>query len=162
MTREAFERFVEVEQESLRRFLLNLCGSRDTADDLAQEAFIKAYQGLGAFRGGAKASTWLFAIARNCFYDYVRRNAARALLPLDASAAERLPCPACNADLDDDLRLALDTLNGIEREAVLLFYMEDKSLKDIAAITGAPLNTIKSHLRRAKQKLKDYLDYEKR
>jgi RNA polymerase sigma-70 factor (ECF subfamily) len=61
--------------------------------------------------------------------------------------------------------LALEKLNGKEREIVLLFYMEEKPLKDIAVITGVLVNTVKSHLRRAKEHLKIYLEqlgYEKR
>jgi RNA polymerase sigma-70 factor (ECF subfamily) len=159
MDRQAFERFVIAQQESLRRFLLGLCGNRETADDLAQEAFIKAYQHLSSFRGNAKMTTWLFSIARNCFYDYAKKTRKFAQQSLDDNISG-LPCEPYNYnEKDEELYLALDTLNGVEREAVLLFYMEDKSLKEIAAITGVPVNTVKSHLRRAKQQLKQFIIY---
>ncbi|MDR3297463.1 MAG: RNA polymerase sigma factor [Prevotellaceae bacterium] len=163
MDRQAFEKMVVVEQESLRRFLLNLCGSQELANDIAQEAFIKAYLNMSTFRGAAKAATWLFAIARNCFYDHVKKSkaASSATQPIDGNTSH-LAAPPSRTDANEELYLALNLLNAAEREIVLLFYMEDKSLKDVAAIVDMPVNTVKSHLRRAKQQLKKYLDYEKR
>jgi len=70
VNREDFEREVLKNREPLRRFLLSLCMGNDSlADDIAQEAFIKAYLNLNTFRGFAKFSTWLFRIAYNCFCD---------------------------------------------------------------------------------------------
>lgn len=70
MTRAEFEQQVRLNQEPLRRFLINLChGNTSLADDIAREAFIKAYLNLGNFFGKSKFSTWLFKIAYNCFCD---------------------------------------------------------------------------------------------
>jgi RNA polymerase sigma-70 factor (ECF subfamily) len=163
MDRQAFEKMVVVEQESLRRFLLNLCGNQDVADDVAQEAFLKAYLNMASFRGAAKVSTWLFAIARNCFYDYVKKTktAASATQPI-ADSDCLLAAPPSRTEANEELYLALNLLNATEREIVLLFYMEDKCLRDVASIMDMPVNTVKSHLRRAKQRLKEHLNYEKR
>jgi RNA polymerase sigma-70 factor (ECF subfamily) len=160
-----FEQFVAQQQEPLRRFLLNLCaGNRALADDLAQDAFVKAYMNFHTFKGRSKLSTWLFRIAYNCFYDHLK-----AAKKQEADSIENYIYKLYNEDsacteADKTLYLALEKLTGKEREIVLLFYMEEKSLKDIGVITGIPVNTVKSHLRRAKEHLKIYLEqlgYEK-
>ncbi len=74
MTKEQFIEHVAQTQESLRRFLCVLCeGDSSRADDIAQEALLKAYMSFGKFEGKAKFSTWLFRIAYNCFYDCKQR-----------------------------------------------------------------------------------------
>ena len=84
MNRSEFEKEVVINQEPLRRFLCNLCGG-DAAlgDDIAQEAFIKAYINLSSFSGKSKFSTWLFRIAYNCFCDNKRASSRFASVELD-------------------------------------------------------------------------------
>ena len=75
MTKEKFIELVIEEQEPLRRFLLALCkGDAFTADDLAQEALLKAYISFNKFEGRSKFSTWLFRIAYNCWCNFSRKN----------------------------------------------------------------------------------------
>ena len=75
MNRAAFEKEVINNQEPLRRFLLNLCGGDGAlSDDIAQEAFIKAYLNINSFNGLSKFSTWLFRIAYNCYCDNKRAS----------------------------------------------------------------------------------------
>jgi RNA polymerase sigma-70 factor (ECF subfamily) len=161
----AFERFVEQQQEPLRRFLLNLCaGNRALADDLAQDAFIKAYINLPHFQGRSKMSTWLFRIAYNCFYDHLKAAQKQQTAPIENYTYKLYEEDSTCSEADKTLYLALEKLLPKEREIILLFYMEEKSLKDVSAITDIPVNTVKSHLRRAKEHLKIYLeqlDYEK-
>jgi RNA polymerase sigma-70 factor (ECF subfamily) len=163
----AFEQFIKLQHEPLRRFLLNLCaGNQAMADDIAQEAFIKCWLNIGAFEGRAKISTWLFKIAYNCFYDYVKQEQKHRLESIgnyefclkDVEKEDK-------TEVSQALYQALSKLKYQERVVSLLFYMEDKSLKEIAAISKTPVNTVKSHLRRAKLQLKKYLEetgYEKR
>jgi RNA polymerase sigma-70 factor (ECF subfamily) len=161
----AFEQFVKQQQEPLRRFLLNLCaGNRALADDLAQDAFIRAYTNLSGFKGRSKMSTWLFRIAYNCFYDHIKALHKQQTEPVENYTYKLYHEDSACAETDKTLYLALEKLNNKEREMVLLFYMEEKSLKAISVITGLPVNTVKSHLRRAKEHLKIYLkqlEYEK-
>jgi RNA polymerase sigma-70 factor (ECF subfamily) len=161
----AFERFVKQQQEPLRRFLLNLCaGNRALADDLAQEAFIKAYTNLSRFKGRSKMSTWLFRIACNCFYDHLKAATKQQTEPVENYVYKLYEEDPTCSEADKTLYLALERLHPKEREIVLLFYMEEKSLKTISVITDIPVNTVKSHLRRAKVHLKIYLnqlEYEK-
>ena len=95
MTREQFIRMVQAEQESLRRFLLSLCcGNRDEADDIAQDALVKAYLSLSKHEERGKGAAWLYRIAYNTFLDAVRSR--RTLQPLEearASHADAAFCP---------------------------------------------------------------------
>ena len=160
MAKTEFEQLVKENQEPLRRFLLNLCnGNESLSDDIAQEAFIKAYLNFESFKGDSKFSTWLFRIAYNCFYDYVRKH-KNSPEPLENYIGRNEPqeSPVSHNLRNQELYLALSELKTEEKTAVLLFYMEDRSLKDISKISGMPQNTVKSHLFRAKAKMSDYLN----
>lgn len=162
MTKEQFIDLVSKEQESLRRFLCMLCrGDSAVADDIAQEALLKAYLSCTSFEGRSKFSTWLFRIAYNCFYDERKRHHSCTEL---LSSDELWTLPPVFSDFDADasfrnqrLYMAIDSLPEKERAVVLLFYMEDKSVKEIASITGMPPVTVRSHLFRARKHLKTSL-----
>lgn len=159
MAKTGFEQLVKENQEPLRRFLLNLCGGNSSlGDDLAQETFIKAYLNFGSFKGDAKFSTWLFRIAYNCFYDHTRKskNLPEPVAQFTGSNEPR-ETPVNHNLQNQELYIALSQLKTEEKTAVLLFYMEDRSLRDISKISGMPENTVKSHLFRAKAKMSDYL-----
>ncbi len=152
--RDAFGRLVEAYQPRVRRFFLNLTnGDVMRTDDLAQETFLKAYVNLRSFRGLAGFSTWLFRIAYNEFYTTTRQ---RHELPEEAAT--------CVPDTDNSsneaaltVRQALAQLNEVERTAITLFYIEDMPMKKIVKIMQLPENTIKSHLRRGKQHMKQVI-----
>ncbi len=157
MTRAQFEKEVRENQEPLRRFLLNLCsGNSSLSDDIAQEAFIKAYMNLGSFSGLSKFSTWLFRIAYNCFCDHMRRSGKAE--PVEIDNTKYFSVDDTDARFrNQELYMALSLLGEKEKTCILLFYMEDKSLKEISKITGIKENTIKSHLSRAKANLGEHL-----
>ncbi|MBQ7443534.1 MAG: RNA polymerase sigma factor [Bacteroidaceae bacterium] len=150
----AFGLLVQRHQEAVRRTLLRLCqGDAMLADDLAQETFIRAWQGIGGFRQTAGFRTWLLSIAYRVFLDERRRAARYAQQPVaDADAA---------ADAPDTLALDIDAamavLSDMERTCVTLQCIEGHSIGDIERITGVTANTVKSHLLRGKQKLATYL-----
>lgn len=160
MTREGFIELVAKEQESLRRFLCLLCGGDSSlADDIAQEALLKAYLSFERFEGRAKFSTWLFRIAYNCFYDNLRRNSKK---DGDSVLPEDFDCPDSDETADKRFRhqqlyLAIEGLSRNEKEVVLLFYMEGKSVREIELITGIPSGTVRSHLSRARAHLRERL-----
>ena len=138
----AFDQLVKEYQSPIRRFFLNLtCGDSELSDDLAQDTFIKAYTNIASFRNLSSFSTWLYRIAYNVFYDYIRSRKE-------------------TADLDTR---EIDAINSTEQEnigqrtCITLFYMEDISIDKIAGIVGVPSGTVKSHLSRGKEKLATYL-----
>lgn len=154
MTREQFIREIGHQQEPLRRFLLVLCeGDAFTADDIAQDACVKAWIAVDGFRGAAKFSTWLFRIAWNCWCD--RKYSSRAM-PLDSGEA-RMQISDDVADGTFEyqaLHQAIEGLKPDEKAAILLFYMEDRSIKEISAILGIPQGSVKSLLSRGRAKLR--------
>lgn len=158
MNRSEFEKEVMLNQEPLRRFLYNLCnGDSALGDDIAQEAFIKAYINLSSFSGKSKFSTWLFRIAYNCFCD--NKRAAKKYTSSELN--DNIAVEYVGADAkykNQELYMAMSRLNEKERTTVLLFYMEDRSTKEISVITGMPENTIKSHLSRARGNLSNHLN----
>lgn len=161
MDKSQFINAIAQEQESLRRFLCVLCGGDSfTADDLAQEALLKAYLSFGKFEGRSRFSTWLFRIAYNCFYDRQARLAGDTAEPLrpDHEKEADESADASSAFAYQDLYMAIRSLPYAEQAVILLFYMEDKSVKDIESITGMPSGTIRSHLSRGRQHLRKFLE----
>jgi RNA polymerase sigma-70 factor (ECF subfamily) len=157
MTQERFISLVRAEQEPLRRFLLALCsGNAALADDIAQDALVRAYVASGSFLGLSKFSTWLFRIAYNCYIDHSRK--AR---PEQAPVEEALNLAGSDASDKafryQQLYLALDKLPEKEKAAIALFYFEDRSIKEISAILGMPQGTVKYELSMGRQHLKQHI-----
>lgn len=157
MTPERFIAEVRQQQEPLRRFLLVLCaGNGALADDIAQDALVRAYVASGSFLGLSKFSTWLFRIAYNCYIDNCRK--AR---PDDATLQEAVSVQS--GDYSDrsfryqQLYQALDKLPEKEKAAIALFYFEDRSIKEISAILGMPQGTVKYQLSMGRQHLKQHI-----
>ena len=154
MTREEFTSHLRDVQEPLRRFLLLLCEVDSfTADDIAQDACVKAYLAIDRFRGESRFSTWIFRIAYNSWCD---RKYERKVDSLDSPDSAGIPD---EAGADDTFRyqalyLAISSLKPSERAAILLFYMEDKSIKEISSIMNIPTGTVKSLLSRGRANLK--------
>ena len=159
MTREEFIRLASAEQESLRRFLLSLCSDPAEADDIAQDALVNAYVSSASFRGAARFSTWLFRIAYNCFIDRMRGRRMQTA-PLESPAAQSVPGPEATDGRfrHEDLHRAIGMLPDKERAALLLFYMEDKPVKEVADILEMPAGSVRAYLTRGRQHVKDYLE----
>ena len=143
----------------MRRFLLSLCGDAAEADDIAQDALVNAYVASGSFRGAARFSTWLFRIAYNCFIDRLRSRRIQTS-PLDAPAVQAVPGPEATDGRfrHEDLHRAIGQLPDKERAALLLFYMEDKPVKEVAAILDIPASSVRAYLTRGRRHIKDYLE----
>lgn len=154
MTREEFTSHLRDVQEPLRRFLLSLCeGDSFTADDIAQDACVKAYLAIDRFRGEARFSTWIFRIAYN---SWCNRKYERKACSLEYQDSASIPD---EAGADDAFRYqalyqAISSLKPNEKAAILLFYMEDKSIKEISSIMDIPTGTVKSLLSRGRANLK--------
>ena len=159
MTSEQFIDLVRTEQEPLRRFLLALCsGDSALADDIAQDALVRAYVSSGSFLGRSKFKTWLFRIAYNCYIDHSRKKTPQRT---DSESFEAQNVPSGDsADARfryQQLYQALDRIPEKEKAVIVLFYFEDKSIKEIAAILEMPAGTVKYHLSVGRTHLKEYL-----
>ena len=151
-----FDRIVIKYQSQIRRFMLNLTMGDDAlSDDLAQETFIKAYLNIHNFKALSGFSTWLFSIAYNVFYDNKRTEKCR--IPIDTLGEETFFEQNTFSSERFDIFEAVKMLKPEERVAILLFYMEDKTQKEISKITGNPIGTVKTHLLRGKEKLSKFL-----
>lgn len=152
----AFGRLVEAYQSRVRRFFLNLTmGDEDLADDLAQDTFIKAYTSIQSFRGLSGFSTWLFRIGYNEFYSYVRARHESRVEELPDVGDEQGAVDRTDAQLA--VQEALKSLNNTERAIVVMFYIEDMPIKKISSVMLIPQGTVKSHLHRAKAKMKNVI-----
>ena len=152
----AFDQLVRKYQSPVRRFFLNqTLGDVQLSDDLAQETFIKAYLNITKFRGLSSFSTWLMRIAYNVFYDDVR--ARKLTEDIDSTTVLRQSASTGDSNLKMDIYAALALLKPDERTCITLQLIDGYPIEQISKITGIPDNTVKSHLRRGKEKMTIYL-----
>jgi len=171
--RRAFALLVSRHQGAVRALLRRLAGGDvASADELAQETFLRAYQKLDSFRGEARFRTWLIRIATNVFLEQRRRGDAqlqaqtRALHDTAAEhqvSADMLAQASQVRPLSETVALSLDMqralvgLSEAERQAIVLSYWGDLSHAEAAQALGCPLGTLKTHLLRGRAKLETAL-----
>jgi RNA polymerase sigma-70 factor (ECF subfamily) len=143
---------------SLRAFARGLCGSRDLADDLAQEALAKAWAARASFTAGTNFKAWIFRILRNHFY--TTANVARRFVLMDPQATADLvtvqPVQGSERAIRD-IMAGLATLPPPQREALMLLE-SGLQWDEIAMIAGCPIGTIKSRITRGRAALRLYLE----
>lgn len=137
----------------------HLVGDRDDAEDIAQEAFIKAYLQLGSFNGHkARFSTWLYKIATNLAIDFLRKNKRRVRVADIETIAEATMPAYLEDDEKETLLNAVSKLHPPEfRQVIEGYFWEGKSYQTLADETHVPINTVRSRLRRAKLQLKEMM-----
>ena len=156
MTREVFIALAEREQEALRGFLLALCcGNKSDADDLAQDALVKAYVSSAGYQDKGHFRSWLFKIAHNTFLNH--KAGYRTMESIDEARTLAGTTAADDSFEHQDLYLALRTLPPKERSAITLFYLSGYSIKEIASITATSEDAVKKQLSRGRDKLKEKL-----
>ena len=142
-------------------YSMTLSGERDTAEEITQETFYRALTSSQSFRGDSEAFTWLCAIAKNLFYDEMRRHARRA----DAPLPEETPDPdadpgALAADRDSSFRIHM-ILHGLEepyKEVFELRCFGDLSFRQIGTIFGKTENWARVTYHRARLKIQERMD----
>lgn len=143
----------------LRAFARGLCGDRDRADDLAQEAMMRAWAARHRYAAGTNFKAWTFTILRNNFYSEARR--ARFHGEYDELMAERVLMAPADQDkcleLRDVLR-ALEVIPDNYREALILVAAGNLSYEEIADICGIALGTVKSRICRARAMLSNIVE----
>ena len=148
-------------QEDFYRLAYSYVKDRDAALDVVQESIVKALTKAASLRDPAYLRTWFYRILVNESMDFFRRG--RRLVPLEGQLDQAAaPEPDRSAWLD--LYDAIDRLNEKERTVIRLRFFEDMKLEEIARVTGANLNTVKSRLYKGLKRLKDWtgeeLDHE--
>ena len=150
---------MEREQEALRGFLLALCcGNKGDADDLAQDALVKAYLSSEGYQDKGKFRSWLFKIANNTFLNH--KASLRCTESIDEARTLVSNSVADSEFEHQDLYLALRTLPPKERSAITLFYLSGYNIKEIAAIIDTSEDAVKKQLSRGRDKLKERLKIE--
>jgi RNA polymerase sigma factor (sigma-70 family) len=156
---DAFQELVGRRQKWLIDLMHRLCGERAQAEDLAQQAFIQAWRTIGALRSPAAFQGWLRQVAVNGWLQSARRGRL-PLESLDDQDEAVFAAPNSEADGADDrmdLTRALALLKPGERLCVVLCYAEGLSHREIVEATGLPLGTVKSHVSRGAQRLRQAL-----
>ena len=156
---EEFKRALVALIPHLRAFARTLTGNPTSADDLAQDAMLKAWDARGSYQMGTHMKAWTFMILRNQFYSDRRRSWRQ--VQLDQEAAERtlvaIDDPASPLALDE-LRLALTMLPLEQREALILVGAGGFAYEEAAAICDCAVGTVKSRVSRARRALQAILD----
>ena len=155
----AFDQLVREYQSPVRRFLLSqTLGNEALTDDLAQDTFIKAYTHIGQYRGTSSFLTWLTRIAYNVFYDYQRKEKQDQSLSSLSNQPDVSPVAKQETSpLKMDLYAALAILKEEERTCITLQLIDGYAIDEIADIMKMPTGTVKSHLKRGKDKIANYL-----
>jgi len=156
----AFENIVRRWQGPLINLAYRFCRDRARAEDMAQEAFLRAYRSLRTWRKDAAFSTWLFAVATNLYRSELRRLPSRTVA-LD-ELFELADLHDGHAELeneyrDREVRKAVSSLPPKYREVLILFYFHDMDISTAARSLNVPEGTFKARLFRAREVLKDKL-----
>ena len=147
----AFEALVQRYRVKVFRLVFSIVGNAARAEEVTQDTFLKVWLALTSYDGRAALSTWLYTIARNTSLSHRRAEAYRTVEPLDDSIQPSAGKPRTTELLD--LERLLQRLPEEQLEAVTLFYLQERSLQDVAAMMDMPEGTVKSHLYRARRGL---------
>lgn len=165
---EALTQLIISQQHYVYSIAMSVLKDPDDAADLAQEAFVRLFRALPQYNGESRFTTWLYRLVVNLGRDELRKRGRQ--VPIIPSAAEddeqdplatvadddRWADPALALDsreLRDDVRRALALLEEHYRLVLTLYYFDDMKYTDIAEVLDLPLNTVKSHIRRGKERL---------
>jgi RNA polymerase sigma-70 factor (ECF subfamily) len=156
---ERFKRELVALIPHLRAFARTLAGDPSSADDLAQDAMIKAWDARASYQMGTNMKAWTFMILRNQFYSEKRRSWRQT--QLDQEAAERTLVATENPEAPvalDELRLGLSMLPAEQREALILVGAGGFAYEEAAEICGCAVGTVKSRVSRARRSLQAILE----
>jgi RNA polymerase sigma factor (sigma-70 family) len=161
-----FEQVVREHQSLVFRTLIRLVGRSDRIEDLAQEVFLRLYRGLQQFRNDAAISTYLYRILINVAQDEWKRRQRerRQLCSLSdpgedwegriAHAGENAEQQLAHKQIWDVVQARLMQLSEAERATIVLYHQEECSYEQISVILNLPLGTVRTHLHRGREKLK--------
>jgi RNA polymerase sigma-70 factor (ECF subfamily) len=147
----AMEELFDRHQEYVYRFAFQLGKNEGLAEDVTAETFCQVWRRAAeTFKGNARVTTWLLAIAKNLVISALRRHSEQELDEAMANTIEDLTdCPEVTFAKLHQNRIVTQCLNCLpakQQNAIDLFYFQDKSVREIAKIVGAPVNTVKSRL----------------
>jgi len=156
----AFGILVDRYKDMVYTLCLRMVGSREEAEEVSQDTFLKAYRSLEKFKGDSKFSTWIYRIAYNSCLDRIKKN-KRRLWESSIDEKDYYDVAAVESGYDDldkqarseAIRSCLEKLPGDAGFLLTLYYLEELSLKEISKITGNNMNNLKVKLFRSRKKL---------
>jgi RNA polymerase sigma factor (sigma-70 family) len=157
--RQAWDELVRRWHPRLWRFVVGMLTDRASAEDVLQNVWLRVIRSLVRLRDPEKLSPWLYGIARAAIADRLREQYRR---PTEGEVGE-IPDSDSNlnaVDVADSLRAGLKLLHPADREVVVLYYLEERSLEEVAEISNIPPGTVKSRLHRARRVIRENLDKE--
>lgn len=155
----AFAVLVERYQHYVYTLTLRYIPTQEEAEELAQDAFIKAYNSLSTFNRSSKFSTWLYIITRNTCLSHLRKNNIR----FDELNEEHTKLAEDGNNMEhrsekEQLAKAINMLQQSERIILTLFYLQEQSIQEVSKITGDSVSNVKVKLYRARKRLKEILE----
>ena len=155
----AFEHILSFYEKAIYNYCLRVLKNSQNASDVTQETFIKVYLHRKDIDPEKNIKTWIFTIATNTIYDLIRGKKRRpeVSLDLESETISSLKAYYIEEGLVSDVDKALTQINPEYKEALLLFYQQGFAYKEIADILGMPINTVKTHIARGKEQLKEKL-----
>ncbi len=160
----AFSYLVDRHKDKAYNLAFRICGNREEAEEIAQDAFIKAYRSLGNFRNKSSFSTWLFRIVYNTSISLVRsrKKGVLAIEEFPADAVDFLGINRNEEEAAEDYRnslinFALQKISEDDRGLITLYYYDDLDTEEISKITGINKSGIKVKLFRARKKMADII-----
>lgn len=167
---DAFAEIVEIYSNSIFQLGYRMLGNRQEAEDIAQEAFIRAYVNIKSFNQELKFSTWLFRIATNLCIDRIRKKKPDYYLDAEVSGTDGLTMYsqlASDAPLPENELESLELQESVQKEilklpekyrsVIVLKYIEELSLNEISEILDLPLGTVKTRIHRGREALRQQL-----
>jgi RNA polymerase sigma-70 factor (ECF subfamily) len=160
----AFDALIREHQTRLFRFLLRLCKRPELAEDVVQDAFVRVLGNIERFDERYRFSTWLFTIARRLLVNNLQKHRPRS----ESEWVESWESDTEHFELElmaregrerasVMLEEAMDVLSPQQREIVLLYHYKGHAIQEIAHLLGMPPGTIKSHLHRARRRMRDWI-----
>ena len=152
-----YAELVRRHQQCLYRHARGMGLDHDTALDIVQDSFVKAFTRLGECKDPAHFRAWIFRITRNYCLDYLK-NIRRLSVPLSAlPGAENIPASSNDLEMGSTMRAALDSLSPSLREAFLLKFDADYTYDEVAELTDASPSAVKMRVHRAREALREFL-----
>ena len=153
--REAFDQLVPAYRRRVFGLAYSILRERTAAEDLAQEVFVKLWKALPRYDGRAKLSTWVYAITRNAAVSALRSSRRSVSMSDEGVLAEVEAIAAAPGAEPGDagLRRQVEALPEKQRQAVTLYYLDERPVDEVAEMMGIPVNTVKTHLHRARASL---------
>jgi RNA polymerase sigma-70 factor, ECF subfamily len=166
----AFGEIVEIYKDKVFQLAFRMLGNRHEAEDIAQEAFIRAYINIESFNINLKFSTWLYRIATNLCIDRIRKKKPDYFLDAEVAGTEgltmysqlpsKMPLPEDDVEsleLQDSIQREISKLPEKYRSVIVLKYIEELSLNEISSILEIPLGTVKTRIHRGREALRKQL-----